>query len=118
MCAPAPVRFPWDGILQTDYNQQDTRRSPAADGDLARPGRFSRLTSRGRILAATGAAAVLTAGGVILGVTQGGPSYPHSWCGPVISALHFRGRSQNQLLAALSRIQHQDHAPIGALVAT
>ena len=54
---------------------------------------------------------ILLATGVI-----GGPSYPHSWCGPVIAQLTASGGTQQTLMSGLQRAQNQDHAPIGGLV--
>ena len=68
-----------------------------------------------RVYAVITAAVVLAAGGALAGVVLSEPSYPHSWCGPVISELHARVR-EGAYVAALTQIQHQDHAPLGALI--
>ena len=55
--------------------------------------------------------AILLATGVI-----GGPSYPHSWCGPVMAQLTGSGGTQQALVSGLEHAQRQDHAPVGSLL--
>lgn len=65
----------------------------------------------GGVVAAGAITATLLATGVI-----GGPSYPHSWCGPVLAQLHKSGGTQQALLSGLRQTRRQDHAPVGNLL--
>jgi hypothetical protein len=52
----------------------------------------------------------------VTGLELSGPSYPHSWCGPVLAELHMKGGSETDFENALSQIQQIDGAPLGALL--
>jgi hypothetical protein len=100
----------------------DRRRSPVTQklisfGD-ARRARLRRLGPwlRGpRGLIAAGGAAVLISGAVATAVVVSRPSYPHAWCGPLLTQLHVRGESDLGY-AALARLRRSDHAPVGTLL--
>jgi hypothetical protein len=101
----------------------DRRRSPAAEklisfGDARRAGlRRLRPWLRGpRALIAAGGAAVLVIGAVATAVVVSRPSYPHAWCGPLLTQLHVRGESDLGYAAALARLRRGDHAPVGTLL--
>lgn len=75
------------------------------DRDMARKG----------LLIGTGAV-VLAAGGIAGGLAAtSGPSYPHSWCGPLIAQFHAHETRQayEARLAAVQRLG----APVGKLIA-
>jgi hypothetical protein len=101
----------------------DGSRSPLAEklirfGD-ARRARLRRLGPRlrgPRGLIAAGGAAVLVFGAVSTAVVVSRPSYPHAWCGPLLTQLHVRGESDLGYAAALVRLRRRDHAPVGRLV--
>jgi hypothetical protein len=63
------------------------------------------------------AAVVLAAEAVAAGVLLSEPSYPHSWCGPVLAELHASGGTEGDYEATMTRLQSQDHAPVGKLLA-
>jgi hypothetical protein len=91
----------------------DRRRSPVT----AWLGRHLGPRLRGpRALIAAGGAAVLVAGAVTTGVVVSRPSYPHAWCGPLLTELHTRGESDLAHGAALVRLRRRDHAPVGKLL--
>lgn len=85
------------------------------DGRLPWLHRLGARLRRQRALVTAGCAAVLLAA-VAAGVVVSGPSYPHAWCGPVLSELHGRGESGLGYAAALARLRRRDHAPVGRLV--
>jgi hypothetical protein len=90
----------------------DPRRFPPADKLIsfwdARPRR-----QRGLIAAGCAAVVVIAA---VTAVVVNRPSYPHSWCGPLLTELHVRGESDLGYASALARLQHRDHAPVGSLL--
>ena len=69
-----------------------------------------------RALIAAGGAAVLVIGAVAIAVVVSRPSYPHAWCGPVLTELHVRGESDLGYAAALASLRRRDHARVGSLV--
>jgi hypothetical protein len=69
------------------------------------------FTSRHALIPA--AAAVLAASTALAGCS--GPSYPHSWCGPLITQFHAH-ETRGQYLAKLSALQGAG-APVGRLEA-
>ena len=69
-----------------------------------------------RALFAAGGAAVLVVGAVATAVVVSRPSYPHAWCGPLLTQLHVRGESDLGYAAALARLRQHDHAPVGTLL--
>jgi hypothetical protein len=101
----------------------DRRRSPVTAklisfGD-ARRARLRRLGPRlrgPRALIAAGGVAVLVIGAVTTAVVVSRPSYPHAWCGPLLTELHARGESHPGYAAALVRLRRRDHAPVGKLL--
>jgi hypothetical protein len=101
----------------------DRRRFPVTEkligfGD-ARRARLRRLGPwlRGpRAVIAAGGAAVLVIGALTTAVVVSGPSYPHAWCGPLLTQLHVRGESDRRYAAALVRLRRRDGAPVGALL--
>ncbi|MGH3401090.1 MAG: hypothetical protein ACRDRJ_00990 [Streptosporangiaceae bacterium] len=68
-----------------------------------------------RSLVAAGCAAVLVAAAAVA-VVVSRPSYPHAWCGPLLTELHVRGESDRGYAAALASLRRRDHAPVGTLV--
>lgn len=60
------------------------------------------------LLAAPVMAAALTA--------CGGQSYPHAWCGPVISTLTASHGTETSLETSLGTSQSRDRAPVGKLL--
>ena len=69
-----------------------------------------------RALIAAGGAAVLVIGAVAIAAVVSRPSYPHAWCGPLLSELHVHGESDLGYAAGLARLSRSDHAPVGRLV--
>jgi hypothetical protein len=105
----------------------DRRRSPWADklisfGDARLPWlgrlwrRFWQWPRWQRGLIAAGCAAVLGSAAVATAVVVSRPSYPHSWCGPLLTELHVRSGGDPGYAAALARLRHRDHAPVGGLL--
>ena len=105
----------------------DRRRSPRADqliafGDARLPWlgrlwrRFREWPRWQRGLIAAGCAAVLGSAAVAAAVVVSRPSYPHAWCGPVLTELHVRGESDLGYAAALASLRRRDHARVGSLV--
>jgi len=101
----------------------DRRRSPVTEklisfGDAQR----ARLRGLGprlrgpRAVITAGGAAVLVIGAVTTAVVVSRPSYPHAWCGPLLTQLHVRGKSDLGYEAALVRLRRRDHAPVGTLL--
>lgn len=86
----------------------DRRRLPVAD-KLIRFGRHHRL-----IAAGCAAVLVIVAGAAATVVSR--KSYPHAWCGPLLTELHVRGESDPGYEAALARLRLRDHAPVGSLL--
>jgi hypothetical protein len=88
-------------------------------------GRRSRLAdtlitfaiARRRSLIAVGCAVALVIVGLTAAAVVRGRSYPHAWCGQLLTALHVRGQSDLQYAAALAGLGRRDHAPVGRLVA-
>ncbi|HEY5016141.1 MAG TPA: hypothetical protein VIJ82_10065 [Streptosporangiaceae bacterium] len=101
----------------------DRRHSPVTEklisfGDAQRA-RLRRLGPRlrgPRALIAAGGAAVLVIAGVITAVVVSRPSYPHAWCGPLLTELHVGGDSDPGHAADLARLRRRDHAPVGKLL--
>jgi hypothetical protein len=101
----------------------DRRRSPVTaklisfgDAQRARLRRLGPRLRGPRALVAAGAAAVLVIGAVATAVVVSRPSYPHAWCGPLLTQLHLRGESDPGYAAALIRLRRSDHAPVGTLL--
>jgi hypothetical protein len=69
---------------------------------------------RGLIAAACAVALVIAA--AVTAVVVSRPPYPHAWCGPLLTDLHVRGESDLGYAAAVARLGHRDHAPVGRLV--
>jgi hypothetical protein len=69
-----------------------------------------------RALIAAGGAAVLVIAVVTTVVMVSRPSYPHAWCRPLLTELHVRGESDLRYAAAVARLRHSDHAPVGKLL--
>jgi hypothetical protein len=96
----------------------DGRRSPVTQklitvGDALR----TRLHCLGpRALIAAGGAVVLVIGAVTTAVVVSRPSYPHAWCGPLLTELHVKGESDLGYAAALVHLRRRDHAPVGKLL--
>jgi hypothetical protein len=86
----------------------DRRRLPVADKVI----RFGR---RHRLIAA-GCAAVLVIVAGAAAVVVNRKSYPHAWCGPLLTELHVRGESDPGYAAGLARLRLRDHAPVGGLI--
>jgi hypothetical protein len=99
------------------------RRSPVTarlisfgDAQRARLRRLGPRRRGPRALIAVGGAAVLIIGAVITAVVVSRPSYPHAWCGPLLTGLHTPGQSDPGHAAALARLRRRDHAPVGKLL--
>lgn len=90
------------------------RRFPVA-GNVLGVGHGQR-PSRPRILLVAGCVAALVIAAVAVTIVVSSPSYPHAWCGPLLTDLHVRGESDLGYAAAVARLQHRDHAPVGRLV--
>jgi hypothetical protein len=90
------------------------RRYPVADKVLGF--RNGQRPSRPRLLLVAGCAAALVVAAAAITVVASRPSYPHAWCGPLLTDLHVRGESDLGYAAALARLQHRDHAPVGRLL--
>jgi hypothetical protein len=88
----------------------DHRRSRLA-GRLAG---FGHARLRGLIVA--GCAVVLVIAGVTTAAVVRRPSYPHAWCGPLLTVLHVRGETDLEYAAAVAGVGRRDHAPVGRLV--
>lgn len=73
------------------------------------------VAGRRRGLLAAGCAAVLVAAAAVA-VVLSRPSYPHAWCGPLLTELHTRGETDLGYAAALASLRHRDHAPVGSLL--
>jgi hypothetical protein len=86
----------------------DRRRLPVAD-KLIGFGRHHRLI-------AVGCAAVLVIVAGAAAVVVNRKSYPHAWCGPLLTELHVRGESDPGYEAVLARLRLRDHAPVGGLL--
>jgi hypothetical protein len=80
----------------------DRRRFPVAGG------------RRGLLAAGCAAVLVVAAGAVAVVVSR--PSYPHAWCGPLLTELHVRGENDLGYAAALAGLRRRDHAPVGSLL--
>jgi hypothetical protein len=100
----------------------DRHRSPAArkligfgDAQWARLHRLGRRLRTPRALIATGSAAILVAG-TATAVVVTRPPYPHAWCGPLLTGLHARGKSEAGYAAVLVRLRRRDDAPVGKLL--
>ncbi len=90
------------------------RRFPVAEQLLGF--RNGQRQSRPRILLAAGCAAALAIAAVAVAIVVSRPSYPHAWCGPLLTDLHVRGESDLGYAAALARLQRRDHAPVRRLL--
>jgi hypothetical protein len=100
-----------------EISQGMDRRRFLVAGKLVSFGEGRRPRSRRRLaLLAAGCAAVLVVATGAVAVVVSRPSYPHAWCGPVLTALHVRGESDLGYAAALLGLRHRDHAPVGSLV--
>ena len=62
-----------------------------------------------------GAVLVVAAGGTVLGLWLTGPSWPHPWCGQVMSTLYSNGQTYGQFTNAL-QFEENDGAPTGNLI--
>jgi hypothetical protein len=70
---------------------------------------------RTRTLIAGASGVILAAGTVIaILVATSGPSYPHSWCGPVLAQFHAH-ESQSAFDANMTGLENQG-APVGSLI--
>lgn len=90
------------------------RRFPMVDKLLGF--RQGQPPSRPRLLLAAGCAVALVVAAIAVTVVVSRPSYPHAWCGPLLTDLHVRGDSDREYAAALARLQRRDHAPVGRLI--
>jgi hypothetical protein len=101
-----------------EISQGMDRRRIAVPGVLTGFGdAWRRLRRFGtRRLIAVGGAAVLGIGSAVTAVVMSGPSYPHAWCGPVLTELHVRRGSDLGYAAGLVLLRHHDHAPVGRLL--
>lgn len=68
---------------------------------------------RGLIAAGCAVALIVVA---VTAVVVSRPSYPHAWCGPLLTDLHVRGESDLGYAAAVARLGRREHAPVGRLV--
>src|ERR1700679_3834723 len=101
----------------------DRRRSPIT-AKLISFGDAQRTRLRGlgprrhgpRALIAAGGAGGLGIGAAATAVVLSRPSYPHAWCGPLLTELHVQGQSDLGYAAALVRLRRRDHAPVGKLL--
>jgi hypothetical protein len=99
-----------------EISQGMDRRRFLVAGKLVSLGDGRRPRSRRRLaLLAAGCAAVLVVAGAVA-VVVSRPSYPHAWCGPVLTELHVRGESDLGYAAALASLRRRDHARVGSLV--
>jgi hypothetical protein len=93
---------------ETGHGAAAPRGRPSVTDAACRP--------RALIAAAVVALVGLTAG-LVLGL--GGPSSPHTWCRPLLAELRVKtGKPHSfaDLVAALGRMQRQDHAPVAPLI--
>ena len=101
-----------------EISQGMDHRHSAVTAKLISIAAAQRTRLRGpRALIAAGAAAVLVIGAVAIAVVVSRPSYPHAWCGPLLSELHVPAESDLGHAAALASLQRRDHAPVGRLLA-
>jgi hypothetical protein len=67
-----------------------------------------------KALTTAGCAVMVAAAATSLAVVLSGPSYPHSWCGPVLTQLHAH-ETQSASDANMSALESQG-APAGKLI--
>ena len=107
------------GVFIAPIVMEVTVIEPPAPGDDGLPAPSHARPSawpQARVFAVITAAAVLLVGVVAGGIVLSEPSYPHSWCGPVLAEMHARSGTQGGYEAAMARIHRQDHAPVGRLL--
>jgi len=68
------------------------------------------------MILAAGAAVIVLAAVALFALGVFAPSYPHPWCGPLITRLQSRTGTETSFENDLGRIADRQHAPLGTLL--
>ncbi len=102
----------WDGTVWTPHTQPLPEAPPGAAPYGPRPGRWPR--GRARVAFAASGVVVIASAATAIVIVTSGPSYPHSWCGPVLAQLHSR-ENQDQFDSNMAALESRG-APVANLI--